>query len=475
MRIGYIYYYDETLEKGVICYGHVTSGFGSDDVDVFSKSCCKDSIKSGDLVYFELENGKICGIVKATLCNFERDTIYTLTQGFDDSCDEYTFLHNNSKISYIYDETAEEILCGEDDEDRLNKMTIDYELKLFESTDVVEHTKKALSGQFSYFESGTCYIDILDISNWAVKDSVSRGDYYGSSFQEVLDLLEIFEIKKRAAAKRRFKPSTTEESHYQAYKEARISNSWSFLFQRLNDTELLYILENNPYTQPCMPKDFCLRNIDRLISDYDFVDDDICFAFYDYKISQCNSIHEYSNIKYILDKAKNYEGSDAPSHDDYCHIMTLEKAHINNLIIKLEERLETVVLPLLCETIRVMQQSNQTDCFSIKNLINNKEEAVKIGDFIEYISCIKDSQEYISSYSMLFFAEKYQNLNDGNKSALNPLFCESIEIAFSRVDFAFDYRESAITCLFSILRDSMPEGKYSHLLQEVVPLILPDR
>lgn len=474
MKIGYIYTYNETLNKGIICHGHGISRYNSNDVDIFTKDCCETIVKTGDLVYFKKENGTICNIVKASLQNFKRNYFYALAHNFDSGVDNWKRTIEKTHISFSSEEDADWVIRNiKKDPDDPQYILASMRLNMSHAQDIIEFTYNAINNSsLSLFRGAYKSIDILNINNWDVETSVAQGNYYGRTLSEVVDLLEIFEIKERNAKKQHYLSIQHKDSQFDEYNNKRISGIWSLLFEKLSESELWSILKKYPITQPCMPKDFCLRNIDKLTDEYDFIDDDTCFAYYDHMINKCISIRDYSDIQYDLDQAMNFDNSKVQTCKDFRHILALDKDLVSKLKQILEVRFENEVLPRFYVDLK--SKINNTECISLESFVKDKD-AINIGLFIDRIDDINHRQDKLDLFTFSLLAEEYFELNANNKVYLYPLLRETIEHNLCKIDFLKDYSWYSFNKLFGSLKKIFDEKDFAKLLDNTISLLLPNR
>lgn len=84
-KIGYIHRYDNNEEKGILVYGYNKGPlWNSPKPILFSKSQCKTSVKTGILVYFEIdEDEKVRGIEYASIFNFDKELLLSYASVYD--------------------------------------------------------------------------------------------------------------------------------------------------------------------------------------------------------------------------------------------------------------------------------------------------------------------------------------------------------------------------------------------------------
>ncbi len=84
-KIGYIHRYDNNEEKGILVYGYNKGPFWNSPAPIlFSKPQCKTSVKTGILVYFEVdEDETIRNIEYASIFNFDKELLLSHVSVYD--------------------------------------------------------------------------------------------------------------------------------------------------------------------------------------------------------------------------------------------------------------------------------------------------------------------------------------------------------------------------------------------------------
>ena len=79
-KIGYIHRYDLKEEKGILVYGYNKDLLRNSPAPIlFSKSQCKTSVRTGVLVYFEIDKDKtVRDIEYASIFNFDKELLLSL-------------------------------------------------------------------------------------------------------------------------------------------------------------------------------------------------------------------------------------------------------------------------------------------------------------------------------------------------------------------------------------------------------------
>ena len=84
-KIGYIHRYDQKEEKGILVYGYNKGPFWNSPTPIlFSKSQCKTSVKTGILVYFNINEDKtVWDIEYASIFNFDKELLLSYVSVYD--------------------------------------------------------------------------------------------------------------------------------------------------------------------------------------------------------------------------------------------------------------------------------------------------------------------------------------------------------------------------------------------------------
>lgn len=126
-KIGYIHRYDKTEEKGILVYGYNKGPFWNSPAPIlFSKSQCKTSVKTGILVYFEIDQDEtIRNIEYASIFNFDRNLLLSYVSVYDtrdwNECERHTHIcyQNIFELKELipFEETnSDDVSCDENTE-----------------------------------------------------------------------------------------------------------------------------------------------------------------------------------------------------------------------------------------------------------------------------------------------------------------------------------------------------------------------
>lgn len=245
-KIGFIHRYSNIEEMGILVYGHEKFGQqGYISPILFTKNQCKNIVRTGQLVYFNIEDdGTINNIEPASIYNFERDLVWSYVAGYGSKdwyeCERNTHIcyQNIAELSELVSEETEfqksEIEDVEHDDDHLSLVDEDEFLELgeidnsFDKDDkktlkspghyqkidipdsIVEEYKlfgRCFINEYSDFvifdeeeiETHNITIDILDPSLWIPAKLHSIKTYYGGNATELKDLIDIISNKRRDA------------------------------------------------------------------------------------------------------------------------------------------------------------------------------------------------------------------------------------------------------------------------------------
>ena len=84
-KIGYIHRYDNNEEKGILVHGYNKGPFWNSPAPIlFSESQCKTSVRTGVLVYFEIDKDKtVRDIEYASIFNFDKELLLSYASVYD--------------------------------------------------------------------------------------------------------------------------------------------------------------------------------------------------------------------------------------------------------------------------------------------------------------------------------------------------------------------------------------------------------
>lgn len=288
-KIGYVYRYNENEKKGILVYGYNVNVYTPQYIPVkFSSSNCISTIKTGQLVYFELiDTNTASNIERASLHNFKRDVIFDLVSNFD--LNKWEEGIRQTIIRFENLENAESL------SDNLGESREVFDFHYNELPESIDELF-ALFGnciQFSFMDSEFLTVDILDIAYWIDQDIVKSHFYYGTTADQVLDLFNLFVVKEKKAYTR----------YSSREYDKSISLNWKYLLLPLSREELVEVCKKEPMLQPTMPEDFCMKHLNMLSIEYGFPSLTVCDAFCRAQIMKVDSTTEYLFLK---DKLNSY-------------------------------------------------------------------------------------------------------------------------------------------------------------------------
>ena len=135
-KFGYIYKYNPSEGMGILVFGvwKVKGCWGSTTIKntpiMFSDKDLLSDVKTGQLVYFDLEGNIASNIERASLSNFKVDYINSLITCKSNES-EYSFYEDNTYISF--ERLDNIIIPNEDDNNLTEKSSDDDDLDLFDS------------------------------------------------------------------------------------------------------------------------------------------------------------------------------------------------------------------------------------------------------------------------------------------------------------------------------------------------------
>ena len=197
-KIGYIIRYNDSDEKGVLVYGYnIYKNNPQNRPLSFSKSDCVSEVKTGQLVYFNLDDNKATHIERASLGNFKRDIISEIASCYDSDGWDSSSLYISYRPEDLIDDSDHDKSCDETSSNsgkrkrrKSNKLNLDDdEINIYCSFACISRAK--------YEEGKAKKIDILNIERWLDEEIVKGGHLYGTTAKEVLDLFNLFVAKRR--------------------------------------------------------------------------------------------------------------------------------------------------------------------------------------------------------------------------------------------------------------------------------------
>lgn len=447
-KFGYIYKYSSSEGMGILVYGvWKVKGYWGTTIKnspiLFSANDLLSDVKTGQLVYFDLQGNIASNIEPASLSNFKVEYINNLITCKSNES-EYSFYDDNTYISFerldnIIIPNKEEINQTEetsDDDDDLDlfdfglddfddfadtSTTVGNDLpSIIEATDNLHESIKELYNCFGKYKhkdgKESTSLNVFDLSLW-IDTEVENNEYYGTKVDELIFLYNLFVLKKRY----------NKNSYEIPVKRANdcISPLWSLLLSKFNEEDLKKIIYEAPILQPALPVDFCKNNPDVLTDNYGMPDVEICKSYCLYHISNADNISDYKDLKHKLYVYRNctathLEGEGTP-------MCKMGKARIRNLEKRLEERYENVIKKNV-----ITQLSKLSDDVAIVEDLKNlsPDEFQKVGIFIDCYNNLRSNflgyevdEKILNSYDEL--SESFKNalkqsvLNCINESAIS--------------------------------------------------------
>ena len=447
-KFGYIYKYNPSEGMGILVYGvwKVKGCWGSTTIKntpiMFSDKDLLSDVKTGQLVYFDLEGNIASNIERASLSNFKVDYINSLITCKSNES-EYSFYEDNTYISF--ERLDNIIIPNEDDNNLTEKSSDDDDLDLFDSivnelfdftdtsttvgndlpsiieaTDNLHESIKELYNRFGKYKhkdgKESTSLNVFDLSLW-IDSVIENNEYYGTKVDELIFLYDLFVLKKRY----------NKNGYEIPVKRANdcISPLWSLLLSKFNEEDLKKIIYKAPILQPALPVDFCKNNADVLTDNYGMPNVEICKTYCLYKISNADNISDYKDLKQKLYVYRNctathLEGEGTP-------MCKMGETRIRYLEKRLEEQYENVIKKNV-----IAHLSELSDDLSIADELKNSTPDVfqKVGVFIDCYNNLRNNflgykvdEKFINSYEEL--SESYKKalrqslLNGINESAIS--------------------------------------------------------
>lgn len=446
-KFGYIYKYNPSEGMGILMFGvWKVKGYWGTTIKntpiMFSDKDLLSDVKTGQLVYFDLEGNIASNIERASLSNFKVDYINSLITCKSNES-EYSFYEDNTYISF--ERLDNIIIPNEDDNNLTEKSSDDDDLDLFDSifddffdfadtsttvendlpsiieaTDNLHESIKELYNCFGKYKhkdgKESTSLNVFDLSLW-IDSVIENNEYYGTKVDELIFLYDLFVLKKRY----------NKNGYEIPVKRANdcISPLWSLLLSKFNEDDLKKIIYKAPILQPALPVDFCKNNADVLTDHYGMPNVEICKSYCLYKISNADNISDYKDLKQKLYVYRNctathLEGEGTP-------MCKMGETRIRYLEKRLEEQYENVIKKNV-----IAQLSELSDDLSIADELKNSTPDVfqKVGVFIDCYNNLRNNflgykvdEKFINSYEEL--SESYKKalrqslLNGINESAIS--------------------------------------------------------
>ena len=221
-KIGYIYRYNDNEKKGILMYGYNRSNrsvyYLKFPPILFSLSDCISSVKTGQLVYFDLDDKTVSNIERASLSNFKYEFINSLIRCKENESEDSFFI-DNTIISF--ERLDNIIIPNEDNQKQIENTLVDddfvfwgWDLKGIDETadssftmvhDSVitnennNHLPETIQELFNCFgkykhrfRKESTSVNVIDLSLW-VDSEVLNTEYYGKKVDELLFLYNLYE------------------------------------------------------------------------------------------------------------------------------------------------------------------------------------------------------------------------------------------------------------------------------------------
>lgn len=462
-KIGYIHRYDNNEEKGILVYGYNKGPFWNSPAPIlFSKSQCKTSVRTGVLVYFEIDKDKtVRDIEYASIFNFDKELLLSYASVYDtkewNECEKEThicyqnifeqkdFFSHKEMVSL--DNVKEDVTCVEQYEsddvtskykdesgEEFDREAYDFDEELgvldwglYEDEDESDEDFDEVldvidSDEITLDDDQTVIIDILNPSLWIPLIPKSRKNYYGKNESEVKDLFEILVAKRRKnheeylskcrRSKRELQTLSIDMqrvSYPELFQDDCVSPAWTRLLSRLSFTEIKNIYCSYPLLQPVLPEAFCEEYLDILSEDYGFPSVSIAEKYLKNAIRNIHTSTEYSYYKRMIYTIKNCIARHLPGEGvPFCAI---ERKKLGNITISLGKRQKKVINYIQNQ----ISEANPELPLELRHSINdNKSLLLQIGEFYDFVRELP--KEIVESdflnYRLKELKEKYQEIPD---------------------------------------------------------------
>lgn len=470
-KIGYIHRYDKKKEIGILVYDYNQGPFWNSPVPIlFTKKQCNSSIKTGTLVYFEINEYKnVKNIETASIFNFDRELLTSIVSSYEskdwDECEKETHIcyqnianlkewvffktktttneniHESDDNNNEYDPNADPFYLDLEIDDILadlidNSINSNIDLLDLDSNSIPtgEYRKitipKSIEEEFKLFgkpfpkeysfgydkeicKNQTIIIDILNPSYWIPKIPIPSKKYYGKNTNEFIDLFNILILKRRNAYERHLNNklgNLSENSRRELYPELlqnnRVSNSWIQLINRFSNQEIKNIYDSCALLQPILPESFCINNLNILNEKYGFPSVYIAEKFYSNTINKITSATEYCYYKELFHNIKKCNNKNIPEEGIKLH--SINKKILNNLSRRLSRRLIKVLSHIKEQISHAMpySESSQYNFFDEYDI----HLKLKIGEFYDYIENYFCKKLYIYDFEANDISKYYNAL-----------------------------------------------------------------
>lgn len=417
-RIGYIIRYNDNDEKGVLVYGYNIYKNNPQNKPInFSKSDCISEIKAGQFVYFDLDDNKATQIERASLSNFKRNIISEIVSCYDsdrwDSCRYKTYIAYRPEDlidDSNHDKTCNELLSDSGKKKRRKGNMLDLDDDDFDCFGSLTDISRA-----EYEEQKAKKVDILDLEKWIDDEVLYNEHLYGITSEEVLDLFNLFVIKRRDSYKR-FVNECVYSLVEQIYPYGKIDDSispiWKLILAIVPKEDLKRICEKEPLLQPALPCEFCLENLDIMSIDYGFPDKSVCEAYYRYRINIVKLTTEYGFLSDKIYAANHCNAKHKENEGTY--LCQIGKEVLNRLTDLLEHQYQTVVLNNVKQQLTLLSDNRINGEQRVSFLLNdgNLDYLASLGHFIDIYeyNCVLSKNDYSDTIRICYDCDYFDTI-----------------------------------------------------------------
>lgn len=422
-KIGYIHRYNDEQEKGILVYGNVER-FRSDthSPSLFTKSQCKSPVKTGELVYFHIdEDGTITNIETASIFNFDRELIMSYAscddeKGWDDYwgaahikyIDIYKLKewvpyeersrHRNSRFSRRDDDDDLEWREKDKKEEGKNgeyhtitiPNSVEDELELFKKP---IPTETHYDGHFFHYSVKCTIVDTLNPSLWIPSNIKSGQYYYGKNITEFNDLFDIFVSTRKQAEKKNNTASNN-----------CISKAWTQLLERLSEADVIEAYTSHNILQPVLPMSFCENHLSLLNKKLGFPSIAIAESFLIDSINNVVSATDFDCQKAFLDSL--VYSDEKHLSDEGVFLCSISNERLQEMSMQLLSRLPNVLSYIKKQIDKALPKPRREEIQFINSI--DSTQMLEIGKFYDIIWNFIDS-EAEGKFSF-FFKKEYDKL-----------------------------------------------------------------
>lgn len=417
----------------------------------FSKKDCLTKIETGNLVYFELNNGPL-NIERASLANFDiefvrqilniRDKDYESTYEerkeirFEDISDlpasaekyirteEDNVFMENSNNKDLSDEDIDNLIknfefekhgilklaeepksCFDLDWEEEKRITLPNDIdSLYKLFGCQYHTEYPYFDDDYSEEKEAITINLTDIGMWVDRSVLQHSKYYGKNVEDFSQLYDIFIAQQQKASKK-----------FRIRNKENFSPAWGLILNKMREEDLQKIFEDFPHLQPLFPERYCLANLDKLSPKYYFCTKKVIREYLNKRISSVSNTLDFCELEEILN------GEFRSVNNGVGVSIEVIKRDISKLKLKLIEYYNTKVLPALRKDLKCLTDSR----IRILSLNSEKEvnttslRTIKLGKYIDWHNKLSDDDDL--EECVFRYKESFDSIDDKDKKCLHDI------------------------------------------------------